>query len=67
MMINGNKLTYKFVIYIPLGLTPCMRLPSSRKAGGTGGKSDPMKGQGLYVLAENGNINMLAGEMFILT
>nr|WP_265113207.1 hypothetical protein [Pluralibacter gergoviae] len=40
----------------PLGLTPCMGLPSSRKAGGTGGKYDPMKGLDLYVLTENGKI-----------
>jgi len=40
----------------PLGLTPCMGLPSSRKSGGTGGKYDAVNGQGLYVLHDGKNI-----------
>uniref|UniRef100_UPI00138AEA92 RHS repeat-associated core domain-containing protein n=1 Tax=Yersinia wautersii TaxID=1341643 RepID=UPI00138AEA92 len=40
----------------PLGLTPCMGLPSSRKTGGTGGKYDAVNGQGLYVLHDGKNI-----------
>jgi uncharacterized protein RhaS with RHS repeats len=40
----------------PFGLTPCMGTPSQRSAGGTGAKYDPVKGQGLYVLADNGVI-----------
>ncbi|MGL4749914.1 MAG: RHS repeat-associated core domain-containing protein, partial [Shewanella sp.] len=40
----------------PLGLTPCMGIPSSRKSGGFGTTYDSVKGQGLYVLHDGKNI-----------
>ncbi|WP_429067534.1 RHS repeat-associated core domain-containing protein [Aeromonas bestiarum] len=40
----------------PLGLTPCMEIPSSRKSGGVGTTYDSINGQGLYVLHDGKNI-----------
>ncbi|MFK3820562.1 RHS repeat-associated core domain-containing protein, partial [Pseudomonas sp. NPDC089407] len=59
--LSGGNNLYGYVLnpsnwIDPVGLTPCMGKPSQRSAGGTGAKYDPVNGQGLYVLTDNGVI-----------
>ena len=59
--LSGGTNLYGYVLnptnwIDPAGLTPCMGKPSQRSAGGTGAKYDPVNGQGLYVLTDNGVI-----------
>ncbi|EKT4464647.1 hypothetical protein QEL93_000001, partial [Pseudomonas putida] len=59
--LSGGNNLYLYVLdpnswIDPVGLTPCMGKPSQRSAGGTGANYDPVRGQGLYVLTDNGVI-----------